>query len=146
MIDFILENIERKYIIELLKEEQQIRYSKEIQEVYTKQYKNSINNPNYTRVNIEREIQKYILRKFGFNDDIKSLSEYWKIPSTYWHDEEVKNSIFYMKYNIFQYPKMSVEDNMIDCSLVDYHTNQERTLSSLQTLGRPLVILAGSMT
>jgi hypothetical protein len=146
MEDFILNKVERTKIIEMLKKEQTIRYSKGIQEAYTSQYYVAKDNSEYEMVSIEREIQKYILRQFGFKDDEHSLNEYWKIPSAYWHDEEVKNSIFYMKLNIFQYPKVSVGDDLIDAQLIDYQTNQEMSLTNVQKQGRPLIILAGSMT
>lgn len=146
MIDFKIDKVERNKILEMVKEEQTVRYSKGIQEAYTKQYYAQKENPEYETVRIEREIQKFILRKFGFNDDEISLEEYWKIPSTYWKDEEIKNSIFYMKLNIFQYPKVSVNDNIIDSNLIDFKTGEEINLCSLQKPGRPLVILAGSMT
>lgn len=146
MVDFKIDKVERKQIIDMLREEQKVRYSKGIQEAYTKQYYSQQNNPHYETVPIEKEIQKYILRHFGFKDDDASLQEYWKIPSTYWLDEEVKNSVFYMKLNIFQYSKVSVGDSMIDVNIIDYQSKQDFTLSSLQTKGRPLVILAGSMT
>jgi len=141
---FQLQNVNRNKVIEMLSEEQKIRYSPKIQKIYTKAYEINqlygINN-----VNIEREIQKFILRKFGYDDSYESLEEYWKIPSTYWNDEEVKNTIFYMKLNIFTYGKLQVEDNMIDVDLIDYNTNEIISLSSLQT-NKPLVILAGSLT
>lgn len=146
MTDFCIQTVSRDKILEMVKEEQTVRYSKQIQEVYTQQYHASLKSSDYEIVNIEREIQKFILRKFGFKDDNQSLEEYWKIPSTYWNDEEVKNSLFYMKLNIFQYPKVKVEDDLIDCDLIDYQTNKNLTLSSLQHNGRPLIILAGSMT
>ena len=144
-MEFQINSVNREKILEMTKEEQKVRYSKGIQEAYTTQFYNS-KNENYERVNIEREIQKYILRKFGFTDSIESLQEYWKIPSTYWNDEEVKNSIFYMKLNIFQYPNVKLEDELINVPLVDYKTNDIVSLSSLQKPNRPLVILAGSMT
>ena len=144
-MEFKINSVNREKILEMVKEEQKVRYSKGIQEAYTTQFYNS-KNDNYERVNIEREIQKYILRKFGFTDSIESLQEYWKIPSTYWNDEEVKNSIFYMKLNIFQYPNVKLEDELINVPLVDYKTNDIVSLSSLQKPNRPLVILAGSMT
>ena len=144
-MEFQINLVNREKILEMTTEEQKVRYSKGIQEAYTTQFYNS-KNENYERVNIEREIQKYILRKFGFTDSIESLQEYWKIPSTYWNDEEVKNSIFYMKLNIFQYPNVKLEDELINVPLVDYKTNNIVSLSSLQKPNRPLVILAGSMT
>ena len=144
-MEFQINSVNREKILEMTTEEQKVRYSKGIQEAYTTQFYNS-KNENYERVNIEREIQKYILRKFGFTDSIESLQEYWKIPSTYWNDEEVKNSIFYMKLNIFQYPNVKLEDELINVPLVDYKTNNIVSLSSLQKPNRPLIILAGSMT
>lgn len=145
MTDFILEDISRDKLIEIVKEEQKVRYSKGIQEAYTQQYY-ALKTENFVRINIEQEIQKFILRKFGFNDNDESLKEYWKIPSMYWNDEEVKNSLFYMKLNIFQYSKVNVEDNLIDVNLIDYQTNNTVSLESLQSKNRPLIILAGSMT
>lgn len=146
MIDFKIANVNRNKILEMVKEEQSVRYSKGIQEAYTKQYYSRKENPQYEMVTIEREIQKFILRKFGFNDSYISLQEYWKIPSTYWNDDEIKNSIFYMKLNIFQYTKATINDEIIDANLVDYETGKEISLCSLQKSKRPLVILAGSMT
>lgn len=145
-MEFNIEHVSREKILEMVKEEQTMRYSKGIQEAYTMQYLNSVKTGDYNRVNIEQEIQKFILTKFGFTDTQESLTEYWKIPSTYWNDPEVKNSIFYMKLNIFQYPKVNLHDDMIDINLIDYATNTPRLLSSLETNNRPLVILAGSMT
>lgn len=144
-MEFKINFVNRDKILEMVKEEQIVRYSNQIQEVYTMQFYAS-QNKNYTKINIEQEIQKYILRNFGFNDNNESLQEYWKIPQTYWNDEEIKNSIFYMKYNIFQYPKINLEDNLIDVPLISYKTNSINLLSSLQTPNKPLVILAGSMT
>lgn len=145
MQDFILSKVDRPLVLEMLREEQKVRYSKGVQEAYTQQFYAKQSSPTYQPVRIEIEIQKFILSKFGFHSDEESLKEYWKIPSTYWHDEEVKNSIFYMKLNIFKYPKVALEDDLIDVPLIDYKTNEETMLSSLQR-EKPLVILAGSMT
>ncbi len=145
MQSFILSGIKRDLVLEMLREEQKVRYSKGVQEAYTQQFHAKQASPTYQPVRIEIEIQKFILNKFGFNSDEDSLKEYWKIPSTYWDDEEVKNSIFYMKLNIFEYPKVALEDNMIDVPLIDYKTNEETMLSLLHR-EKPLVVLAGSMT
>ena len=145
MTDFMIKLVSRDKILEMVKEEQTVRYSKGIQEVYTQQYHAS-KNPDYVHINIEQEIQKFILRKFGFKDDNQSLEEYWKIPSTYWKDDEIKNSLFYMKLNIFQYPKVKLDDNMINVNLINYETNNIVSLASLEKNDRPLIMLAGSMT
>lgn len=145
MTDFMIKLVSRDKILEMVKEEQTVRYSKGIQEVYTQQYHAS-KNQDYININIEQEIQKFILRKFGFKDDKQSLEEYWKIPSTYWKDDEIKNSLFYMKLNIFQYPKVKLDDNMINVNLINYETNNIVSLASLEKHVRPLIMLAGSMT
>ena len=142
MIEFNIMAVTRDTVLKLLTYEQELRYSKEVQTVYTEQYIAS-KNPKYNPIKIEREIQKHVLTHFGFNDSDTSLKEYWKIPSTYWNDEEVKNSIFYMKLNIFQYSNVNT---LVDTTLVDYNTNTEVALSSLQNTGKPLILLAGSMT
>lgn len=139
MTDFQLATVARNKILEMVKEEQVVRYSQGIQEAYTVQYHHP------SPVSIEKEIQKFILRQFGFRDDPASLAEYWKIASTYWMDEEIKNSIFYMKLNIFQYPKVLVGDDLVNCHFTDYATKQYVSLSQLCS-GRPVVLLAGSMT
>ena len=144
--NFNITNVSRDTILQMVKEEQKVRYSKEIQTIYTNQYYSTQNNPNYIPINIEQEVQKYILRMYGYNDDEESLKEYWKIPSTYWEDEEIKNNLFYMKLNIFKYPEINLEDNLIDVTLLNYKTNELTNLASLQTPNRSLVILAGSMT
>ena len=51
-----------------------------------------------------------------------------------------------MKYNIFQHPCVKIDDDLIDVPLINYCNDNITNLSSLQTSGKPLVILAGSMT
>jgi hypothetical protein len=145
-MDFYIQDVDRYTILSMLKEEQKMRYSKEIQELYTRQYYNKENNPNYEIINIEREIQKFILERFGYNSTNNSLEEYWKIPSTYWNDEEVKNSIFYMKLNIFSYSDIKEGDELKDSELINYETNELTKLSQLHTVIKPLILLVGSMT
>lgn len=142
---FQVELATRDKILEMLREEQRVRYSPDVQEAYTQQYYKRQSGNHTDLINIEREIQKFILRKFGYTNDETSLSNYWKIPSKYWNDEEVKNSIFYMKLNIMQIPKNVLEDEMINVPLIHHDTEQIVSLRSLQT-AKPLVLLAGSIT
>lgn len=144
MREFNIKTVKREEIIKMLQEEQKVRYSTGIQEAYTKQYLAS-KSEHYELVNIEQEIQKFVLNNFGFTTTQSSLEEYWKVPSTYWNDEEVKNSIFYMRLNIFQYPKVKLNDDLIDVSLLNDETNLATNLATLQT-DKPLILLAGSMT
>jgi hypothetical protein len=140
---FILEEIPRETILKMVKLEQEWRYSKEIQDLYYQAYQENIN----IGTLIEDQIQQGILRNFGFNNNDKSLEEYRKIPKTYWNDGEIKSSLFYMNLNIFQYPNIQVGDELINTPLL----NLDKTETSLKELsfktnGKPLVILAGSIT
>ena len=146
MAHFLIDEVPRSKIIEMLKEEQFVRYSPQIQSIYTDQYYHSRNYPNAKRLNIELEVQKFILNKFGYTTNEVSIDNYHKIPSVYWNDEEVKNSIFYMKLNIFKYKSLNVGDDMIDCEIIKYETKEPIYLSTLTNGNKPLVILAGSMT
>jgi hypothetical protein len=139
---FILEEIPRETILKMVKLEQEWRYSKEIQDIYYQAYQENIN----IGTLIEDQIQQGILRNFGFNNN-KSLEEYRKIPKTYWNDQEIKSSLFYMNLNIFQYPNIQIGDELINTPLL----NLDKTETSLEKLsnkanGKPLVILAGSIT
>lgn len=144
--DFDINLADKWEIINMLKEEEKIRYSKPIQEVYTEQYYLMESNPDVQRLNIELEIQKYILTKFGYSTSPNSINNYHKIPSRYFHDIDVKNSSFYIKLNIFQYPNVQVGDDIINAKLIDYTSKQYVNLVDLETNNKPLVILAGSMT
>ena len=87
MAHFLIDEVPRSKIIEMLKEEQFVRYSPQIQSIYTDQYYHSRNYPNAKRLNIELEVQKFILNKFGYTTNEVSIDNYHKIPSVYWNDE-----------------------------------------------------------
>ncbi len=145
---FNIDAVERDQILEIMRTEQEVRYSDVMQNVYTKQQVRENGAPeNIAPINVDVEIQKYVLRKFGYSDDTTSLQEYWKIPSTYWTDEEIKQSIFYMKHNIFSYPPCSVGGAVVDASLLAYPDLSPKSVVELCHTGeRPIVIFAGSMT
>ena len=146
-MEFIIENISKEMVIKMLQEEEKIRYSPQIQTLYTEQYYLMENDPNIERLNIELEIQKFILKKFGYTDSDNSVKNYWKIPSKYINDEDVKNSSFYIKLNIYKFSSFQIGDNLIDTQLIDYKSKNNILLSELQNdINKPLVILAGSIT
>jgi hypothetical protein len=49
MTEFKITDVERSKILEMVKEEQTVRYSKGIQEAYTQQYYSQKNNKNYKK-------------------------------------------------------------------------------------------------
>lgn len=131
---------DRNKVIEMLQFEQRIRYSQEIQDIYTKMYLSG------ERIPIEREIQRYTLREFGYRDDDATLQQYWLIPRTYADDSDVVNSAFYIKLNIMMPTKFNIGDPIVNTTLINYTTGKDAALTSLEHAGRPMVILAGSMT
>jgi hypothetical protein len=140
MITFNVLNVEREKIIEMLSYEEKVKYSDEIQEIYSSQYINK------TPLNIDIEIQCHVLQNFGFTSTQKDLEEYWKIPKKYWNDNEVKNSIFYMRYNIFEYSQIKKGESIPKCRLINpFFPDKIIELSTLQTY-KPLILLAGSIT
>ncbi len=146
---FDITAVNRNEILEIMRTEQEVRYSDVMQNVYTKQQVRENGAPeDIAPINVDVEIQKYVLRKFGYSDDAASLQEYWKIPSTYWTDDEIKQSIFYMKHNIFSYPPCSVGGAVVDASLLTYPDLSPKSVAELSLRGgkRPVVIFAGSMT
>lgn len=145
MVDFVCDKVDRLLIIKMLKREEEIRYSKEIQDVYYADYLDSISNPNYIRKEIERDVQKMVLNEFGFKSDMSSLRQYWRIRSLYENDKEVMDSIFYLKLNIFEYEPVKEGDDMVDVSILR-EDGSSVYLSELQSSGKMCLILAGSMT
>ena len=64
-MEFNINQVSRDKILEMVKEEQKVRYSKGIQEAYTEQYY-AMKDVNYERVNIEQQIQKFIFQEQAY--------------------------------------------------------------------------------
>ena len=140
---FDASTIEINKIIEMLCYEEKIKYSDEMQDIYSKQYDENEDTVDKT-LNLDVEIQRHVLETFGFLSTQENLKEYWRIPSLYKTHEEIKNSVFYIRYNIFDFNKINLGEKIPNCRLIntDY---QETTMNTLQT-DKPLILLSGSIT
>mmetsp|Transcript_6901 Transcript_6901/g.17445 ORF Transcript_6901/g.17445 Transcript_6901/m.17445 type:complete len:148 (-) Transcript_6901:1470-1913(-) len=133
-------SVPRDKVIAMLKLEQEVRYSKEWEELYDF----VLSDPSYPETLPERKAQQLVLKKFGFDTSLDSLQGYWKIRSKYEHDDEVMNSAFYLKYNIMKRGHIREGDDMTD---VEVRTEDgEPVLLSSFVSSKPTVILAGSIT
>jgi len=143
-MEFIVSEIPIYKIIEMLSYEEKIKYSDDMQEIYSKQYYESKDVVNKL-LNLDVEIQRHVLETFGYLSNENNLKEYWKIPGLYKDNEDIKNSVFYIRYNIFEFNKMKIGKKIPPCRLINTE-NKEIQLNSLHNNNKPLVLLAGSIT
>lgn len=136
-MDFRVKETARKKIIEMLKHENKLRISDKYQEMYD----NKQNDDDQEIV--EKTLQKQVLRDFEYNDD--TLEEYNSILSHYRDDEEVKNSVLYMKYNIVEDCPIKIGETVPDSKIIKLDGTPCQLYDFLQD-DRPTVILAGSIT
>ena len=138
-MEFNVADVPRETVISMLKREQELRYSPAIQDRYTQLYDQGTK---YTTI-IEEAIQTHVMQEFGFVPD---LPNYWKIAGHYAEDQEVRDSSFYMKLNIFTWDKPAPGSDIHDCQLIDYATRTPLRLKSAVVPNRTTVIFVGSMT
>jgi hypothetical protein len=100
-------------------------------------------------IKIERLVQQAILREYGYADTDDNLAQYQQIGRLYTDDDEVMNSAFYLRLNIYSVYDIPKDGDRFhsDIDLISYPHNNKCNLGSLGGMGdRPLVILAGSLT
>jgi len=133
---------DKETLMEMLKREDDIRKSDEIQERYTL----LLSVKGFDIFSIDLDIQKQVLRDFGFNPDIDdSLQCYQYSCGLYLDDIHVKECVVWMKYDNMKVCKLRPGDLYIDCSLVRLD-NVELKLSDFMTPSVPLVVIGGSYT
>ena len=143
-MEFLVSLVPVSKIKEMLTYEEKIKYSDEMQEIYSKQYYENKNVVNKL-LNLDVEIQRHVLETFGFSSNQTDLEEYWQIPSLYKNNEDIVNSVFYIRYNIFEFEKIKLGEKIPNCRLINTE-KQEITLNMLHNNDKPLVVLAGSLT
>jgi hypothetical protein len=140
-MEFVLSTISRETVLKMLRMEEKLKYSFEVQKQYSELYENQLQN-----TDLDIYLQTRVLAEHGFATTQSSLEEYWKIPSTYWHDSEVKNAVFYMRLNIFQFSTCSIGDTYRNSTIYHLNDSTKIKLSDLQLHNRPLILLCGSIT
>src|SRR5438445_5377008 len=96
-MEFRLTNVDKKHVLEMLKTEQQLRYSDTIQDFYDSGL-NKVDDPEF----IEKSIQESVLKQYGYTTSETSINHYQSIGSHYKDDDDIKQAIHYLRINIIK--------------------------------------------
>lgn len=131
------ENIHQQQALDMFLEECSLRKSDFIQKMYDEYY---LHNNGY----VEEVVQLTILDKFGFEPSNENLDIYRQLIWKYRQIPEVRDQIFFMKYNIMREGDLKIGDLAPDVPLLDIKGDYYNNLHSF--MDKPLVILSGSLT
>ena len=140
MANFDVFKIDIPTVIKLLDQEQILRYSDQVQDMYNQKL-NDHDDPEY----IEKWVQRKVLNDNGYSVTNHSLKNYQSIAYHFGHIPEVKNAIQYMRINIIKDCPIKIGDKYTDCKLMTIN-KKDTYLSKYYKNSKPLVILAGSIT
>jgi len=107
-----------------------------------------VDDQKYTEVTIE--LQKQVLREFGFKDDEEGVHIFHSLLSMHPNDPEITDIPYYAKYNrarqgvlqcgdVVENVRVHSLDGTQSVGIMDYYQRQNPN-------GKPLVLLAGSIT
>lgn len=96
---------------------------------------------------MERFIQRNVLKAHGFAPSVDNLNRYWEIRAKYEEDEEIMDSVIYLRYaHLLHDCTIPVGSEAPDAALVTLDGGHPTTLGRYFREHRSVVILAGSMT
>lgn len=129
----------RSTLLEMLRRENQLRLSKEYQEMY-----DDVD----LRISeiIEDTIQRQVLKEFNFEDTPENLHRYRATNGLFLNDPEIRNTVVYMKYDRANAGPLQVGDVCPDVVAIDLETGERKSVLSFAKEDRPLVILGGCYT
>lgn len=142
-----IETISNEDLIELIKFEQELRYSEHFQELYTK--KNVLNDPIFQKIRIEDIIQLNVLDKFDYELCDENLNALRYLYGLHRKNPEINKYGFWLHMNIVQ---EGYEENQKykDCSFYELNGKENVTLSyfieKAKSRNVPLIVLGGSIT
>ena len=91
-------------------------------------------------------MQRRILRQHGFAPSLDNLRRYWSIRSYYEDDDEIMQSVIYLRYaHLLKDCPLDLGSLVPNCSLVALD-GTTTSLNQYATNNQQLVILAGSIT
>jgi len=148
---FILEEvpiieIDRSLLIQILKRENEIRMSPEIQDQYTNMRINykADGEEEYDLFRIDRQAQLMALRDFGFEPSEDDSLEAYQLSCGLWMDEEeVKECVVWMKYEFMKLGTLEIGDLAPEANLFNLE-GKSISLSSHYNAERPLIVVGGS--
>jgi len=129
---------EKNFLMTLLKREDEMRHSPEIQMLYDKGWKEEGIPP----TTIEINMQKQLLKEFGLDPEV-GLPIFQSYRSIYENDPDIKDLALYIKYDRSGAGSLRVGDNMPDVQLSTLD-GQSVKLSDFVKPDRPLVLVGGS--
>jgi len=135
----------KEKLMEILKKENEIRLSEEVQDRYTNmRYNWSDKNEEYDGFVIDRSCQIQALKEFGYDPSKdNSLEAYQVSCGNLMDDPEVKECVVWMKYNKMRFGSLKVGIQVPDVNLCTLLGN-DVSLTSFIHQDRPLVIIGGS--
>jgi hypothetical protein len=119
---------DKRLVIEMLKYEEQLSFSKEIQELYSKN--------DLIYFEIENLIIRLVLQHFGYEPSIGNIKNYKGILNYYYfsptnYDKEVMNSLMRFRENRLLYyrkPHPRLKEKAINVNLLELEAKRETSL------------------
>jgi hypothetical protein len=140
--DLIAFSFSKQDVIKLLSYEQEVRRNNIIQEFYDVNYLSGNKNDE----TVENYVQKIVLYHFNYKPTDDNLYQYNLFPSLWKHDNDVKNSVFYIKHNYIKEIQLNINDLAPNVNLLEYNTAKPGTLHDHFSNIKPTIIFSGSMT
>ena len=139
-MEFNLDEVPRATVLDMLRAEDAMRKSDEMQQLYDK-------TRHIEGDQVERYIQRNVLKGFGFIPSVENLRSYWGIRAHYGDDDdELMDSVIYLRYaHLLKECSLTLGDACPDASLFSLD-GISRKLTNFIEDNDYLVILAGSMT
>lgn len=135
-MEFYVDSVPKGVVVDMLRYEEQERYSERIQALFDQPHE---------VMSVEDNLQREVLKHFGYSSSDQSLNQYRLIPGKYKDDDEVRQAAYFIRYNIMVDGELGVGSEMVDVPLVSLDGTPCQ-LSDFVHGYRPLVILAGSVT
>ncbi len=138
---FDVEIESRAVVLGMLRDEDRRRKSDAMQKLYDdtrEEFKDD---------RVEQFIQRGVLKAFGFAPTQANLENYWKIRAKYEDDEEMMQSVIYLRYaHLLHECTIPLGAPCPDATLVTVDGERPVRLSDYMGANERLVVLAGSMT
>lgn len=141
METFDVRQVPRETVLAMLRAEDRMRKSDEAQALYDA-------GKDLLGDQVERFIQRTILKLFGFAPSVENLSRFWQIRAHYGdNDRELMESVIYLRYaHLLHECRIPLGAPCPDADMFSLDDGQPRTLASYMQEHPNLVVLAGSMT
>ncbi len=126
----------------MVTEEDEIRHSKEYQDQCT-----AVKNIPNGWLTVTSDIQKSIINKHGFTDDISADIALNMMRSAVhlYPNNPIFQNVLYVKHNLAKKGTLKIGDNISNYDIIDIN-NQSHSLYDLVAIEKPSILLMGSHT